>query len=164
MYKSRIIIIASYFIAFPFIIYGQNCSKIELAINYIESVLVADLFYTGNFDKEDIKEPTIWYINERIPFDAVKTRDSICIIKKEIELPNQTVIRKKANYLLFASNIYNDKLLIKLVHNRHSMFNVPGGKTEYEKWSRMNGGMVYLFHFDNNGCLRKISKEFEFRD
>ncbi len=146
---------------------GQ-CSTIQVAINYIESSLISDLFYTEEFSKEEIRAPLIWYMNEKIPFDLNPFGNKVAkggkTEAKKVINPRQVVSMSDANYLLFASNMYNNQLLIKLLHNRNTSFNVQGGKTDYEKWSRMNGGMSYLFTFDDLGCLLQVRKKYEFND
>lgn len=169
-----------------------KCTEIEQAIIYIESSLVSDMYYFGSWEpkrenidfikflekegvvmdssvsKEDIRDPLIWYMEERIPFDIYKNDSSSSIesvsVTKRIKIPNQKTTQQKANYLLFASDIHEGQLLVKLFDNRNPGFNVQGGKTEYESWSRMNRGMVYLFQFGQHGCITSISKDYESRD
>lgn len=153
------IIFATLFSVVSITLCGQSCDEFELATTYIESVLVADLFYTGEFTKEEIKEPEMWYMHEKLSMNSgIKEQDSKWVENhKVIELPDQITTRQKANYLLFTSDIYNGQLLVKLLHNRDPSFNLTEGKTEFEKCSRMNGGMVYLFQFDESGCLVGVS-------
>jgi len=148
-----------------FFINVKECNSLELAIGYVESVLEIDMLYVGGHTKDHIKEALIWNIGDRIKIDDKSINDinqeKEAIQIDKIILPPQKTTRILANYLLFTSDIINDKLLIKLLFNRNADFNLPGGESEYEKWSRMNGGMVYKFHLDKKGCIVQISKYYE---
>lgn len=101
---------------------------------------------------------------ERIPIDQIdfnldiSTKDEV----KQVIFPKQNSLRSDANYLLFCSEVYDNRILVVLLNNRYQAFNVPGGKTLYETWSRMNGGMAYLFTFNENGCIIHVMKRYTF--
>lgn len=170
---------------------GQ-CTELNQAIIYIEHSLVSDLYYYSSWEpkeedmdfiqslkkegvdvghflskKEDIKKPLIWYMQEKLPYEQDGYADSEKLHKSKIKVvdkPHQKTTWDQANYLLFTSNIHENKLLIKVLDKRNIDLNPYGEKAEYQRLSKMNGGMVYLFQFNENRCIIGISKKYEFKE
>ena len=83
---------------------------------------------------------------------------------EQVFVPIQDLVKEEANYLLFFSDLCDNQMLVTLVHNRHPELNIREAGTTYETWSRMNGGMAYLFNFSDQGCIVGVEKKYVFND
>ena len=132
----------------PKIAFSQgNPFQEELILNIVKQSLKSDIHYYLDFSKNEIPEVKICYFNEKLIVNGYDKKEP----SMKVTFPERSnevfCSLNHANYVLFHSDLVNGKMRVDILFNRAKYLNRPG-KTQYETWSRNNGGMSYEFLYE----------------
>jgi hypothetical protein len=182
IFKTTII-----FLAFVTCSFAQTDTKTTIIENYLKVNYVSDIYYhMWDTTKILIRNPVFYYSEETIPinlnrfhkqfpypFDKKKKLNvsQILHFKNSPDVKNyisnesetgqlklQTKTEEK-NYIVFNSGLVEGKYVMVEVFFKRIDQLLHKGDTEYKRYRPMNGGISYLFVFNDSGCLVEIYKE-----
>lgn len=160
-FTQNIIIFIIFFL--PIMVNCQSRKYEALINNIIENSLIQDIYYYFDFNKnEEIPQPKFFYSNEKIPLNIKRFKVNGNInsqIIDDFDFKNFSELKKNSGYIVFNSGLIDNSIvMVEIFFIRDEFFNIPNS-SEYETWKRNNGGMSYLFEFNNEGCLMKLNKK-----
>lgn len=135
---------------------SQNDSKEYIIVNILKESIIPDFhFYLDmdKFNKNDIpklyfSESIINYIHD----DTIVLNENMNFLKFSQEL-------NLADFIVFRSQYEKNTIFFEVFFKREKFLNKPNKKNEYEFWRRMNGGIRYIFEFDDKSKLIRVSKK-----
>lgn len=177
------------YIAFVACCSAQTDTKTEIIENYLKTNYESDIyFHMWDTTKIFIRRPTTFYYSDEIismnfkrfykqihnPFQENKklTISKKLSFKNSVGKEDRTVFDtetgqlrttkyqpEEISYIVFNTGLVEGKyVMVEVFFKRIEQLHYKGD-TEYKTYKPMNGGISYLFIFNDSGCLSEIYKE-----
>jgi hypothetical protein len=137
------------------ILFSQNDSKEYIIVNIHKESIIPDFHFYLDMDKFDKNDTPKLYFSESI---INYTQDDANVLSENMNFLNFSQELNLADFIVFRSQYEKNIIFFEVFFKREKFLNKPN-KNEYEFWRRMNGGIRYIFEFENNKSLKRMKKK-----